>query len=64
MRLLAWDPFVDESDDTEVMLCKAVVGVVLEDCSESLVGEAEDVRDPGSSHSGLGADCSLFASPP
>lgn len=62
MRLLAWDPFVDESEDTEFMLCKAVVGVVLEDCSESLVGEAEDIRDPKSSLSVLEVGCSLLAS--
>lgn len=62
MRLLALDPFVDESDDTEVMLCKAVG--VLEDCNESLVGDAEDMRDPGSSLSVVEADCSLLASLP
>lgn len=59
IRLLALD--LDESDDTEVILCKAV-GVVLEECSESLVGDAEDIRDPRSSLSVLESDGSLLAS--
>ena len=46
------------------MLCKAEVGVVVEDWSESLVGDAEDMRDPRSSLSVLEADCSLLASLP